>query len=304
MYRLVEFPSEGALLRGRLYLPEGTAGTSPAVVMSHGYSATISGMVADRYAEVFSEIGFAVLLYDHRGFGLSGGEPRQQINKWIQGREYRDAISYTASLPEIDPSRIAIWGDSMSGAVAIVVGALDQRVKAVLAQVPACGDDPPPPDADGALFAALRETFDHGDVNGTPETTYGPIPVVSFDQNSIPSMLPPLTAFRWFIEYGGRYGTLWENSVTSVSPVTKAPMHPGLCTPHYTAPLLMIIASEDEMPGANSNVARQVFAAAPQPKDLVEIDGGHFGLLYYPGRSFEEASNAQKDFLAKYLGGG
>jgi len=32
--------------------------------MAHGFSATINGMVADRYAEVFCNAGFAVLLYD------------------------------------------------------------------------------------------------------------------------------------------------------------------------------------------------------------------------------------------------
>ena len=37
-------------------------------------------MVADRYAEVLYSVGFAILLYDHRNFGMSGGEPRQQIN--------------------------------------------------------------------------------------------------------------------------------------------------------------------------------------------------------------------------------
>ena len=298
---IVEFPSEGATLRGRLYLPTRTTRPIPIVIMAHGFSATINGMVADQYAEAFVEAGFAVLLYDHRNFGISDGEPRQQINKWIQGRGYRDAISFALGRPEIDSSRIAIWGDSMSGAVAIAVGALDQRVKAVVAQVPACGSQLAPPDPDGSLFSDLSETFYHGDVSGTPETTIGPMPVVSFDQHSVPSMLPPLTAFRWFIEYGGRYGTLWENSATIVTPITKVPLHPGLCTPHYSVPLLMIIAIQDEMPGAESDIARMVFDAAPQPKELVEIDGGHFGLLYHPGSLFEQASNAQKDFLRKYL---
>ena len=52
---------------------------------------------------------------------------------------------------------MALWGDSMSAAEVIVVGAIDARVKAVVAQVPACGDNPPPPDPDGSLFAAIRE---------------------------------------------------------------------------------------------------------------------------------------------------
>ncbi len=61
MFRIVAFPSEGALLRGRLYVQEHAARPLPAVVMAHGISATIA-MVADRYAEVFYAAGFAVLL--------------------------------------------------------------------------------------------------------------------------------------------------------------------------------------------------------------------------------------------------
>ena len=72
--------------------------------MAPGFSATISGMVADRYAEVFSNADYFVLLYDHRNFGQSDGEPRQEINEWIQARGYRDAITFVMSLPEITTS--------------------------------------------------------------------------------------------------------------------------------------------------------------------------------------------------------
>ena len=75
----IEFPSEGAALRGLLYLTEARSRKPPVIIMAHGTSATIY-MVADKYAEAFCRAGFAVLLYDHRNFGRSGGEPRQQIN--------------------------------------------------------------------------------------------------------------------------------------------------------------------------------------------------------------------------------
>ena len=301
MLRNVEFESEGAKLRGRLYYHPDSPKPSPVVIMAHGFSATMNGMVADRYAEVFFEAGLAVLLYDHYSFGISGGEPRRQINKWVQARGYRDAINFAITLPEIDTQRIAIWGDSMSGAVVIAVGAIDQRVKAIVAQVPACGDEPPPPDPKGLLYASICETFMHGDVTGTPETTYGPIPIVSFDQRTIPSLLTPLTAFRWFIEYGGRYGTGWENSASLVTPITPAPLHPALCAPFIKASLLMVVAREDEMPGASSLIAQKTFDATPQPKEYFKIEGGHFGLLYYPSPLFDQVSRSEVDFLGCWL---
>ena len=113
--------------------------------MAHGTSATIS-MVTDRYAQVFQDAGFAVLLYDHRNFGDSGGEPRQEINPWVQARGYRDAVTFVQSLEGIDHDRIAPWGDSYSAAQVLIVGAVDDRVAAIVAQVPSCGSDLSPPD--------------------------------------------------------------------------------------------------------------------------------------------------------------
>ncbi len=68
MIKDVEFPSEGATLRGLLFLPELQTKRPPIVIMAHGTSATVT-MVADKYAQSFSRAGLAVLLYDHRNFG-------------------------------------------------------------------------------------------------------------------------------------------------------------------------------------------------------------------------------------------
>jgi len=300
MYQNIEFPSEGATLRGRLYIPESHSTELPIIVMAHGYSATIEGMVANNYAEVFRNAGFAVLLYDHRNFGISDGEPRQQLNRWTQARGYRDAIDYVTMLPEIDSNRIGLWGDSMSGDVVIFATAMDHRVKTVVAQVPACGREMPPPDPDGSLFRSLKETFLHGDIN-TPQTTLGPMPVVSFDQESVPSLLKPLTAWRWFMEFGCRYNTNWVNSATYITPDVPTKFNSVICIPHIKAALLMMVSHNDEMPGANSDVARYAFSLAPEPKQLVEIDGGHFGLVYYPSTVFDEASSTQVNFYTTHL---
>ena len=154
MFQDTEFTSRNVLLRGRLYRNGESAGLRPAVVMTHGFSATIT-MVVDRYAEVFAEAGFVVLLYDHAGFGRSDGEPRQVINPWVQARGYLDAVSYLGTVDGVDLSRVAVWGDSLSGGEAVVVAAVDERVAAVVVQVPVCGPREAPEDPDAALFVTL-----------------------------------------------------------------------------------------------------------------------------------------------------
>jgi len=301
VFEVVEFPSEGATLRGRFYRPQHVA-PWPVVVMTHGTTATIT-MCLDRYAEVFCRAGLAVLLYDHRNFGLSGGEPRQLINPWLQARGYRDAMSYLLTRADVDTERIAAWGDSYSGMIALAVGALDPRYAAVAAQCPACGIELPKHAPDELHFQTMQAIFDGGDVTGTPETTTGPLPVVSADQIGSPSLLKPIQAYRWFIEYGGRHGTLWENRVIRVIPPTAVPFSAYLAAPFIRRPTLLMAGRDDEMVHCNPEVTKAIFGSMRCCKQWADIDGGHFGLLYYPSEIFEQASAGQCAFLIEALGG-
>ncbi|WP_353473004.1 alpha/beta fold hydrolase [Salipiger sp. H15] len=295
MFELVEFPSEGAILRGRHYAHADGAGVT--LVMAHGTSATVP-MAMDAYAEAFFAAGYDVLAYDHRGFGASGGEPRQEINPWTQGRGYRDAVAYLRRGG--GAGRIALWGDSYSAMVVLVAGALIEEIGAIVAQIPACGASLPGEMPEGA-FELLRETFAGGDVSGGPGETTGPLPVVSFDQAGTPSLLTPIQAFRWFIEYGGRFGTLWQNRVTRVIPATPVPFTPWITAPRLVMPVLVMVGRGDEMPGCDPEVQRAVYARIPGRKSFHEIDGGHFGLLWTDGPLFEEAAAAQVGFLRTHL---
>jgi uncharacterized protein len=297
MEHRIEFPSEGATLRGRLFVPE-SPGPHPAIAMAHGTSATIP-MVLDQYAMALHAAGFLVLAYDHRNFGNSGGEPRQEINPWVQGRGFRDAVSYLLTRPEVDAARVGLWGESYAGMEVLVAAALDDRVSAVVAQVPACGAEIPPWEPSDAAFEQLRTTFASGDVGASAATD--PIPVVSSDQLGTPSLLKPIQAFRWFIEYGGRPGSGWENRATRVIPETSVPFSAYLAAPYLKADLLMIVAPDDEMVLANPKVARATFDLVPSYKRWVEVHNGHFGMLYHPSSLFDRAVGAQRDFLLERL---
>jgi len=133
--RPVSFLSEGATLRGFLIAASGAKQRLPTVVMAHGTSATIQ-MAAIEYARVFARAGLAALIYDHRNFGRSDGEPRLEINPWVQCRGYRDALNFAKTLEEVDPERLSLWGDSYTGGQVVVLSACDARPKAVVAQCP------------------------------------------------------------------------------------------------------------------------------------------------------------------------
>src|SRR5205085_6484759 len=96
----------------------------------------VKEMRLDRFADTFAAAGIASVAFDYRGLGASDGEPRQDLDPHAQLRDYRNAISFARRRPEIDPERIGIWGSSYSGGHALMLGALDRRVGAVVAQVP------------------------------------------------------------------------------------------------------------------------------------------------------------------------
>lgn len=295
----IEFQSESVTLRGRLHLPRGE-GPFPVVAMTNGFTATIE-MSINRYAEYFAEHGVAALMWDHAGFGISDGDPRYALNPWLQARGYLDAFSFIEEDPRLDAERIAAWGDSMSAGVATVVTACDSRVRALVAQVPACGRSAPPPDPDGKRFAQLRETLLNGNIQGTADTSRGPLPVVSYDPIGTPALLEPLTAFRWFMEHGARYQSGWVNHATRVLPPTPEPYHVALATPFVRVPAMAMISPRDEMPGANSEVAHAAFAACTGPTEIVDIEGGHFGIMFDPSPELERARATQMAFLKRWL---
>jgi len=132
--RSVEFFSEGSKIAGDLYLPEGAdAGKLPCVVLCHGF-AGIKEVALPAYAVRFAREGFAALAFDYRGFGASEGA-RGRLVPQEQIADIRNAVTFAQSLGEVDPARIGLWGTSFGGANAISAAALDERAKAVVAQL-------------------------------------------------------------------------------------------------------------------------------------------------------------------------
>ena len=118
-----------------LYLPEGEVKRWPCVVMAHGFSGTMDWIVPE-FAERFADGGLAVLIFDYRYLGSSEGVPRQLIVTRRQYGDLRRAVEFVRSHPNIDASRIALWGTSLGGSYVIRLAAEDSNIAAVVANVP------------------------------------------------------------------------------------------------------------------------------------------------------------------------
>jgi dienelactone hydrolase len=103
--------------------------------MAHGFSLTRHDGLA-QYAERLAEAGAAVLVFDHRHLGDSGGEPRQRFRTREQQADWRAAVWFARRLTGVDPSRIVLWGFSFSGGHAVTTAAADAQIAAVIALCP------------------------------------------------------------------------------------------------------------------------------------------------------------------------
>ena len=181
--------------------------------MAHGFSA-VKEMYLDSFAEVFAAAGLNALVFDNRNFGASDGEPRQEIDPWAQVRDYRHAITYATTLPEVDAARIGVWGSSYSGGHVLVVAAIDRRVKAVVSQVPlVSGHDNVRALVRADFLAGFREMFDADRLARFEGKPPAMVPVVAEDPLA-PSALPTPDSWQWFTETGKTRAPSWRNEVT------------------------------------------------------------------------------------------
>ena len=134
--RKVSFFSEGHRLDGLLFSPDDVkpGEQRPGVVLCVGYT-YLKTMVMPDIAKILNKLGYVALTFDYRGFGDSDGSrwrlmPNEQVN------DARAALTFLADQPHVDPERLAVMGISLGGSHALTVGAVDPRIRAVVAIEP------------------------------------------------------------------------------------------------------------------------------------------------------------------------
>jgi dienelactone hydrolase len=291
--RTVDFRSGDSFCSAWLYLPDTVSeAPAPVVVMGHGLGATRDLGLAP-YAERFAAAGLAVLVFTYRYLGDSGGQPRQVLSMTKQLADWDAALEYAASLPEVDRSRVAVWGSSLGGGHAIAVAARHPELRAAVAQCPF---------TDGLASAAslgLRESlvlfgFVVRDLLAAarrkapvcvPVAAPPGRPGLMTAPDALPGMLALVPA-----------GYEWVNRAAARSVLSILRYRPGRSARHIATPILVCISATDSVapPGPTERYARQA------PHGDVRLYGaGHFD--FYLGEAFQRLVTDQTEFLVSHL---
>lgn len=274
-----------------LYLPTGVA-SPPVVILGHGLGATRE-MRLDAFAERFAQAGIAALAFTYRHFGDSGGQPRQLLSIKRQLADWDAAIDWVKNHPDVDGTRIAVWGSSFGGGHAITVASRHPELKAAVAQCPF---------TDG-LASALALG---------PAGSLKTLPVVARDLVSMVLRRPPV-----MIPLAGPPGsvalmnapdalpgyeallpheTTFRNEVAARFAPTGTTYRPGRAAKKVKFPILFCVSDTDSVtpPAQTLRYAR----TAPRG-EIKRYDAGHFD--FYLGEPFEALVRDQTEFLTRHL---
>ncbi|PPE72535.1 alpha/beta hydrolase [Solimonas fluminis] len=282
------FHSQGTRCAGTLLLPP-RAKRPPVIVMAHGFGAIrAAGLYA--FAERFVKAGYAVFLFDYRGFGDSEGEPRHWVSPRRHLQDWKAALVHVRKLPQVDASRLVLWGSSFSGGHVLQTAAEDGSVAAVIAQVPhvsglASVSKVPLASLVKLSVAALRDVA--GSLVGRPH--YSRIV-------GKPGELAAMSSAESWDGYMALFpeGARWENKVLSRIFLELPLYSPGRFASRVKAPTLVVAGRQDSV--TPPKAAQRAAARLPQG-EFELLDSNHF--QPYVDAMFEKNIGLQLSFLQR-----
>ena len=127
----VEFATDDALTLHGWFMPARDAApgqSRPAILHVHGNAGHVA--LHGGFSDFLRDHGFHVLLFDYRGYGRS--DPGRPTRAALV-RDTAAALAYLKARPDVDPSRIGLFGQSLGAAFALPVAADDPAVRSVVA---------------------------------------------------------------------------------------------------------------------------------------------------------------------------
>ncbi|GAA1243032.1 alpha/beta hydrolase [Kitasatospora nipponensis] len=267
------------------------------VIMAGGTSVT-KEPASDLFAARFHAAGFSVLAFDHRRFGESGGTPRQIVRFDEQVADWHAAVDYAATLPDVDPDRIALWGFSLAGGHVFRVAADHPRPACAIAQTPLVDGRAVAPHALRSMtpLAALglfgRGIADAlGGLVGRPPLL---VPTAGVRGTVAALTTPDTMDGDRALDPDGRH-TTWEQTVAARIALRIGGYRPGRHASRIRCPLLVVVCDQDQSVLAGPAVR----AAANAPDaEVLHLTGRHYAPFL---EAHEQAVEAQLAFLRRHL---
>lgn len=273
-------------------------GTNGACIVMAGGLAVTKEPGTDLFARRFQDAGFAVLAFDYRRLGESGGQPRQVVRISDELADWQAALAFTRTLPGVDPARLAIWGFSSSGGHVFRVAALNPDLAAAVAQTP---------NADGR--AAARNAMRHQSPRallrlvgrGVLDALGGLVgrrpvlvPLTGAPGEVAVLTTPDSLRAGEALNPGSRYAD-WQQAVAARSALRVGFYRPGRVAWRVHIPLLILVCDHDQsaLPGPAARAARRAPLA-----ELVRLPGGHYAPFL---EVHEQTVEAELSFLRRTL---
>lgn len=134
----IEFEIDGQKLFGVLHLPlNHKGGKVPAVMMYHGLAGNKTGRyrMYVKLAKALSKVGIASFRVDFRGCGDSDGEfSEATVQAFLKDAQV--SLQHLVERPEIDSSRIGLFGRSFGAAIALLSAENYPKVKSLALWAP------------------------------------------------------------------------------------------------------------------------------------------------------------------------
>lgn len=239
----VTFDSHGTSCAAWLYRPNDST-NPPIVVMAHGFAA-IRALRLDAYAARFAEAGYAVLVFDYRGWGDSAGQPRRVLDIGAQQQDWRAGIAYARSLEGVDTSRVVLWGTSFGGGHAMHLAAEDHDIAAVIAQVPHISGTASAFSQPARLVARLIAAGIWDQVRALTGRQPYRVPAAGYP-GELAMMTSPDAAPMAIRLAGDRYEELLPENDVAARIALRVPFYsPGRQAPKIAAPTFVQIAERD-----------------------------------------------------------
>ncbi|MEB3753873.1 alpha/beta hydrolase [Acinetobacter sp. MD2(2019)] len=130
----IDFESEGETLAADFYMPNQIE-QPPVIIMANGFACERRFSLPNVAAE-FAEQGFAVVLFDYRGFAESTGEPRELVSPSHHLQDWSNVVRQVQQWNSVDLTQLFLWGVSFSGGHVMTIASQMNGIRGIIALVP------------------------------------------------------------------------------------------------------------------------------------------------------------------------